>query len=386
MLIATILPIFADEQAKASDGCGNCLNEEYSSMVFRGGEDGSRFYRIPALETASDGSLVAIADRRGDSNVDLPNTISVVAKRSTDGGKTWSDAVYVAKGDADKKTTFGDAAVVRDRNSGDLVSVFSGDQGFWTSTKDVHDGFYVSFSKDNGLTWTEPKDISDMIYGDDWHGAFAASGSMYQAGDGRIMFVANTRLTPESGDFANIYEFVCASADGGHTWEVINRDSRVPYAAHGDETKVVENSKGQLMLSVRSRGRRLFCVSDDGGKTWPLEFRTSTLIEPFCNGDIIRWTAPDGRKLLLHSICDNPKERKNVSVFVSDNDGLSWKKVSTLQEGDSAYSSMCVMPDGSVGILVEEGHEQPYDDNTGYDIVFHRIPACKIMKALSQPR
>lgn len=382
LLIISALPIFADEQTKSCDKSHDCSNEEYASMVFAGGDYGSKFYRIPALECASDGSLVAIADRRGEWNGDLPNIISVVARRSVDGGKTWGEPVIVAQGDPDTNRTYGDAALVRDRNSGDLVCVFSGDQGFWTSTPDARDGFYVSFSKDNGLTWSEPEDISDMIYGDNWHGAFAASGSMYQAKDGRIMFVANTRLTPEKWDFDNVYEFICASSDGGHTWEVINRDSLVPYAARGDETKIVENSKGQLMLSVRARGRRLFCVSEDGGKTWPLEFRTATLKEPFCNGDIMLWTAPDGRELLLHSICDDTKERRNVSVFVSDNDGLSWKKVTALQEGDSAYSSMCVMPDGSVGILVEEAHEQPYNNENGYDIVFHRIPSCRIMNAL----
>lgn len=373
--------------AKHPEGSNKCCGsgcEVSSTIVFKGGEDGSKFYRIPALETASDGSLIAITDRRGDSNGDLPNIISVVAKRSTDGGKTWSAPIYIAKGDAATGKTYGDAAVVRDRNTGDLVCVYSGDQGFWTSTQEAHDGFYVSFSKDNGLTWTEPKDISDMIYGDNWHGAFAASGSMYQARDGRIMFVANTRLTPERGDFNNIYEFVCSSSDGGHTWEVLGRDARVPFAAHGDETKVIENSKGELMLSVRARGRRLFAVSDDNGESWPLEFRSTTLMEPYCNGDIILWTAPDGRELMLHSICDNPKERKNVSVFVSDNDGMTWHKAITLQEGDSAYSSLCVMPDGSVGALVEEAYEQPYNNDNGYNLVFHKIPACKFVKALEK--
>ena len=56
--------------------------------LFEMGEDGSKFYRIPALVKAADGALVAIADKRGDALGDLPNIITIVSKRSTDGGKT----------------------------------------------------------------------------------------------------------------------------------------------------------------------------------------------------------------------------------------------------------------------------------------------------------
>ncbi|MBQ3576092.1 MAG: exo-alpha-sialidase, partial [Coprobacter sp.] len=60
-----------------------------SEYVYEMNENGSKYYRIPALVKASDGSLVAIADKRGDALGDLPNVISIVAKRSTDNGKTW---------------------------------------------------------------------------------------------------------------------------------------------------------------------------------------------------------------------------------------------------------------------------------------------------------
>ena len=60
-------------------------------------EAGSKYYRIPALVKAADGALVAVADKRGDALGDLPNIITIVSKRSTDGGKTWSDMSIVAK-------------------------------------------------------------------------------------------------------------------------------------------------------------------------------------------------------------------------------------------------------------------------------------------------
>ena len=82
--------------------------------LFEMQESGSKFYRIPALVKASDGALVAIADKRGDALGDLPNIITIVSKRSTDGGKTWSDMSIVAQGDTVAKCGYGDAVVIAD--------------------------------------------------------------------------------------------------------------------------------------------------------------------------------------------------------------------------------------------------------------------------------
>ena len=43
---------------------------ESRSMLFAGGDGLSKFYRIPALATLPDGTIVAVADRRLDSNAD----------------------------------------------------------------------------------------------------------------------------------------------------------------------------------------------------------------------------------------------------------------------------------------------------------------------------
>ena len=80
--------------------------------LFEMGESGSQFYRIPALVKAADGALVAIADKRGEALGDLPNIITIVSKRSTDNGKTWSDMSIVAQGDTIGKCGYGDAVPV----------------------------------------------------------------------------------------------------------------------------------------------------------------------------------------------------------------------------------------------------------------------------------
>src|SRR5438067_11475242 len=62
--------------------------------VFVSGRDGYFAYRIPAIETAPDSSLLAFAEARkhnlNDPGFDKQD-IDLVMKRSTDGGRTWSE-------------------------------------------------------------------------------------------------------------------------------------------------------------------------------------------------------------------------------------------------------------------------------------------------------
>ena len=56
--------------------------------IFNPGEEGSKFYRIPATRVLPSGRIVAVADKRIDSNADLPGRIDVVARYSDDMGET----------------------------------------------------------------------------------------------------------------------------------------------------------------------------------------------------------------------------------------------------------------------------------------------------------
>ena len=325
--------------------------------VFAAGDEGSRHYRIPALAVASDGSLIAVADRRGASQRDLPNIISVVCRRSTDGGRTWSPQRVIAQGDSATGATYGDAALIRDACTGALVCVFTGDRGFFDSTPEHPQRIYCSRSFDNGLTWEAPRDISAQFRLPGWQGFFAASGALTQTKEGRLLFVADTRLSPERR-LRDIYEYVIASDDGGETWRVLNPQARVPSDGRGNESKVVELTDGRLLMSIRTPGCRRFSYSADGGRTWSEADSVPQLVEPDCNGDIIA-VERGGRRLLLHSLPADAQERCNVSVYVSADEGTTWPLCIPLSDAPSAYSSLAGLPDGTIGCLLEE--EDPAD-------------------------
>lgn len=347
--------------------------EKARTVVFKGGDFDSKFYRIPAIVTANDGSLVAVADKRITSNADLPNPIDIVARRSTDGGKTWSDYIVVAEHDSIGGC--GDAALVVDRKSGDILAIYSHGNGLW---QDSPAQITINRSTDNGLTWGDTLNINPQILTTDTLGtqplkltsAFATSGAALQLKDGRIMFALVTRVAGEP----QFKVYAIYSDDGGRNWKV----SETPGTVDGDESKIVELADGTLIMSIRNRyradrydNRRLFAYSKDRGQTWSEAEPIADLIDPACNGDIIAYG--DGN-IILQSLPDSPNQRENVSIYVSKDGGKTFPDKHLVYEGPGAYSAMTIMPNGNIGILTEEGHE----GTEGYELWFTEVGADEL--------
>ena len=84
--------------------------------VFRAGEGGYHSYRIPTIVTAADGALVVFAEARKDNRGDPGyGDIDLVARRSTDRGKTWSAMQLVD--DPGVKWSTSNPTPVLDRNT-----------------------------------------------------------------------------------------------------------------------------------------------------------------------------------------------------------------------------------------------------------------------------
>jgi sialidase-1 len=83
--------------------------------LFRQGEAGVHTYRIPALVQTRKGTLLAVVDARHDTTSDLPARISLVMRRSTDGGRHWSEMQTLREV---KEGGVGDASLLLDQGSG----------------------------------------------------------------------------------------------------------------------------------------------------------------------------------------------------------------------------------------------------------------------------
>ena len=58
---------------------------------------------------------------------------------------------------------------------------------------------------------------------------------------------------------------------------------------------------------------------------------------------------------MLHSLPASRTTRENVTVYVSEDNGETWTAKRCIYKGYSAYSSLQVLDDGTIGIIVEEG-------------------------------
>ena len=341
-----------------------------STMLYQPGDYGSANYRIPAVITAKDGSIVAVTDKRKYNEGDLPQDIDIVCNRSTDGGHTWSEPTTIALGTG-VNHGFGDCALAWSNDDNGLIAAFVGGVGLWNSTPSNPIRSYISKSYDNGQTWTEPEDITHFIFGDNcivpehrtWRASFFGSGNGLRTSTGRIMFVAAIR----EGSAQSLNNYAVYSDDNGLTWHVSGRAS-----VGGDEAKVTELADGRILMSIRHGGNRWYNISEDGGETW--RPNTSTwydITAPACNGDIIRYTSESqghDRNRLLHSV-PYGNSRTDVSVYVSYDEGETWPVRKGVVPYSSAYSSLCVLPDGTIGLYVEEA----YAGASGYSTVFYNF-------------
>ena len=340
------------------------------TLLYQPGDYNSMNYRIPAVITAKDGSIVAVTDKRKYNEGDLPQDIDIVCNRSTDGGHTWSEPYTIALGTG-VNHGFGDCALAWSNDDNGLIAAFVGGQGLWNSTPENPIRSYIARSYDNGQTWTEPEDITDFIFGTNcivpehqtWRASFFGSGNGLRTSTGRIMFVAAIR----EGSAQSLNNYAVYSDDNGQTWQVSGRAS-----VGGDEAKVTELADGRILMSIRHSNRRWYNISEDGGETW--QSNTSTwndLVAPACNGDLIRFTSENqghDKNRILHSL-PYGTQREKVTVYVSYDEGQTWPASKCIVPYSSAYSSLCVLPDGTIGLYVEEA----YAGASGYSTVFYNF-------------
>lgn len=323
-------------------------------LLFTGGDYGSKNFRIPAIKTAADGSLVVAADARINGPGDLPADIDIMIRRSTDLGQSWSEAITIADFG---KSGASDPALVADIKTGNLLCMFASHQGLFQSTPDNPIRFRVCTSRDNGVTWSAPADHTSEIYLPGWHAAWLASGSAHQLRSGKIVGTIGVRLT--SGPA--ISNFMICSDDGGKSWYVRSNAA----SPTGNEAKIVELDNGNLMMNIRNEQPhcRKITESPDQGKTWGTPCYAHELTDPFVNGDFIRYTSVlDGyeKSRLLFSIAADSSRRQNLTVFLSYDEGKTWGISKVINPGPSGYSSLTVLPDGTIGCFYENGEHEQY--------------------------
>lgn len=310
-------------------------------------------FRIPSLVTTKNGTLLAIGDGRLNSNADVPNRIDFYIRRSTNGGATWGASIVV-----DHTLYGGDACTVVDKTTGRIFLFYAYSQfkNIFESDGDPNSvncmrSRYI-YSDDDGLTWSEPIDLTSDLYNSGDNSFWASGGTGIQLRNGTLVIpIAVVR----SG---SIYGGLLYSTDHGDTWSRSKTNSYEKF----DENTIVELNDGSIMINARNHygtSSRLVTFTADLGSTWaPYQF-DSALIDPICQGNIIRYTSTlEGynKNRILFSNPGNTSSRVDGTLRISYDEGATWAYSKIYQEGDSNYSCLAILPDGKLGVLYEVNH------------------------------
>lgn len=310
-------------------------------------------FRIPSLVTTNKGTLLAIGDGRLNSHADVPNEIDFYIKRSIDNGSTWGDSIII------KNTVHGgDACTVVDRTTGRIFIFYAysefknifGSNGNPDSA-DCLRSQYI-FSDDDGLTWSTPIDLTAALYKPGDNSYWASGGNGIQLRNGTLVIpIAVVR----SG---TIYGSLLYSEDHGETWNRSETNSFEKF----DENTIVELNDGRIMVNARNHygnGTRLVTYTSDLGSSWERYSFDQTLIDPICQGNIMRYTSTlDGytSNRILFSNPGSTSGRVDGTLRISYDEGQTWAYSKLYQEGDSNYSCISILPDGKIGLLYEVNH------------------------------
>lgn len=337
-----------------------------TATVFASGEDGFNTYRIPALIRTAKGSLVAFAEARA-SQADAANN-AIVTKISVDGGVTWGRMEVCQSPNVltpqpplhgmergSLGGSFNNPCVVETRG-GRLVVHFQ------HYPKDTHEfdvaaglegpkvvrGFQTE-SRDGGLTWSAPKDVTKEIKPPEAVTIASGPGVGIRLERGRWK---NRLVMPYNYRVGNRWWVYCAySDDDGRHWK---RGLRVdqPEEMNANEVQVVELASGDVLLNARNQAKRkerCVALSHDGGATFSPAGFDSRLVDPVCQGSLIRL----GDGVLAFSNPAHASKRENGTVRFSWDEGRTWPSSVFVEPGSFQYSSMVALPANRVGMLYE---------------------------------
>lgn len=326
-------------------------------------------YSIPLIDLANDKSRQVIVDKQPGQYLGHPTTVlledgktiiavypkghgrgQIIMKRSSDGGRTWSNRLPVPESWSTSKETPTIFRTVDARGVKRLI-LFS--------------GLYpirMSVSEDEGRHWSELAPIGDF-------GGIVAMSSLVPlrtgAGHYLAMFHDDGRFFTRDGkpgDTFTLYQTI--STDGGLTWSP-PRAIQSSAGIHLCEPGIVRSPDGKqlaVLLRENRRVRNSFVMfSNDEGKTWTAPRELPAAL----TGDRhVAKYAPDGR--LFVSFRDTTRESATHGDWVgwvgTYDDIVNGREgqyrvrlMDNHKDVDCAYPGVEVLPDGTI-VTTTYGH------------------------------
>ena len=339
------------------------------NQPFKAGTGGSQNFRIPAMVTLSDGTIVAATDARWDTTTDGYGLDTIVS-RSTDGGATWNYTFANYLGDNgnvsnSNSTAFIDPALTVTADdtiymlvdlypAGGIISSISNGTGYNSAGKLMlsNGGSNYGYYLDNGKIYSNNGTEVSGLQVDDY---FNLTGTYQnQSYDTNLFFNDSPFKVLKTS-----YLYLTKSTDGGATWsaptmlnsQVKNSSDKFYGVGPGRGlTTRLDNGTERIIFPcytyTSDDGNTSVIYSDDGGQTWtrskniPDQTSEATLTE--VNGKIYMFTRHGG-------------------YYVSEDHGATWG--SRQNVSGISYTTSCQMNaityskkiDGKDAILLSAG-------------------------------
>ncbi|HVF10715.1 MAG TPA: sialidase family protein [Abditibacteriaceae bacterium] len=311
----------------------------------------------PHITALRDGELV-ITMREAIDHLAIDGRI--IAVRSRDDGKTWSDKELLFDlGQSDHRSS-----PIFELPNGEWITTdyrcasdYNNDKGAFDLLAPVQGPTqWGAWSTDRGKTWNfseEPMTVPGA-----YHPYVETERHMIQLPSGRLLVPGNYVEAKPNGEMPDysVYRIaVFASDDGGRSWAVL---SHLPYHQHTiGEATILRTSSGKLLLLSRTQGEGegwmekgglLQAVSHDDGQTWS-EWEQSGMSSEASPGHLLQ--LQDGRILCTHASRVYPG---SIYVTLSGDEGVTWDTANTrivtndIPNLDACYPNSAQLADGTI--------------------------------------
>ena len=331
-----------------------------ASIKLKGEEREYSHHRIPGVVVTKKDTVIVYCEARTNiKNSKYPNTtndwnlMDIYIQRSTDGGKTFGAPIYIARGDENYSCVNNPVMIVGNDNT--LHMLYCKDYSIGGG------GIWYRKSTDDGITWSAERNLTEYTSSLGFSYNCFAFGPTHGicTSDGILMVpvwlvnAANgSAVTSHGGSSSHVFY----STDNGATWNITK--GRIFGSEYGvSEMCIAELSDGSILINGRSgMGRRVLAGIPNFSKNQiARNVRLhEQLLDPNCCGGMTTVNIDGLPNALLYIGCNDSKERQNVTVHCSFDDGKTFEKSLSLSGADKGgYCDIAVDSTGKVYAIWE---------------------------------
>lgn len=366
-------------------------------------------FRIPGIVVTKMGSVLLTVEARYSSGADWDNS-DILMRKSIDDGNTFQDPTLLLSHTNFDNGPIHNFVMIAHSESNRVTAVFCSG----------YSKVFSMFSDDDATTFSAPVEITSTIENFrneyPWKVCATGPGHGLQLDDGRIIVpiwlsdgtgteFGSGRLGHRPSVLTVIY-----SDDFGGKWvmgDILCSDGdyfdgiRI---TNPSETVAVEKNDRTVMFNIRtesSPNRRLIVTSDNGVLNFKINRFDDSLLESVCMGSLLRYKNHDENKndylvfinpnnlqktsegkLISGPDPGSSRDRKRLTVKLSQDDGETWSFDRVIDEGPSGYSDIGQSIKGDIFCLYEYGSKDGFLDNApGSYLVsknqFRSVRLCK---------